>query len=90
MTLRIDSLMGIIRKYAHFIMLNSDLRSKASYGFEVEMKLITFMLCSTFLSCSKGDVRINWSTVTKNGATLKTDDVVSVSGSGRLKVGFSH
>lgn len=36
---------------------------------------------------SNGDVRVNWTTVTKNGTTLKTGDVVSVSGKGRLKVG---
>ncbi|KAI3994790.1 hypothetical protein MKX01_037341 [Papaver californicum] len=35
----------------------------------------------------KGDVRINWSPVTKNGTTLKTGDMVSVSGHGRLKIG---
>lgn len=29
---------------------------------------------------------MNWSPVMKNGATLKTGDVVSVSGKGRLKV----
>ncbi|CAM8987147.1 unnamed protein product [Rhodiola kirilowii] len=30
-----------------------------------------------------GDVRVNWSTVTKNGFPLKTGDIVSVSGLGR-------
>ncbi|TQD74326.1 hypothetical protein C1H46_040143 [Malus baccata] len=34
-----------------------------------------------------GDVRVNWTPVTKNGATLKTGDVVSVRGKGRLKIG---
>ncbi|KAG2271570.1 hypothetical protein Bca52824_066125 [Brassica carinata] len=29
----------------------------------------------------------NWATVTKNGTTVKTGDVVSVSGKGRLKIG---
>lgn len=38
---------------------------------------------------SSGDVRVNWTPVTKNGTTLKTGDVVSVSGKGRLKVSFS-
>lgn len=33
-------------------------------------------------------MRVNWSPVTKNGATLKTGDIVSVSGKGRLKVNF--
>jgi RNA-binding protein YlmH len=35
---------------------------------------------------SDGDVRLNWTPVTKNGATLKTGDIVSVRGKGRLKV----
>jgi hypothetical protein len=35
---------------------------------------------------SAGDVRINWTPVLKNGFTLKSGDVVSVSGMGRLKV----
>lgn len=39
-----------------------------------------------FWSYSNGDVRVNWTTVTKNGTTLKTGDIVSVSGKGRLKV----
>ncbi|KAG6755285.1 hypothetical protein POTOM_041104 [Populus tomentosa] len=33
------------------------------------------------------DVRVNWTTITKNNTTLKTGDVVSVSGKGRLKIG---
>ncbi|CAO2836128.1 unnamed protein product [Amaranthus hypochondriacus] len=52
----------------------------ASAGFKISRSKFSDLI-------SKGDVRINWSTVTKNGATLKTDDVVSVSGSGRLKIG---
>lgn len=36
---------------------------------------------------SNGDVRVNWTTVTKNGTTLKTGDIVSVSGKGRIKIG---
>ncbi|CAA3023484.1 RNA-binding isoform X1 [Olea europaea subsp. europaea] len=35
---------------------------------------------------SDGDVRLNWTTVTKSNTTLKTGDVISVSGKGRLKV----
>ncbi|KAH9802648.1 S4 RNA-binding domain-containing protein [Citrus sinensis] len=35
---------------------------------------------------SNGDVRVNWTTVTKNGTTLRTGDIVSVSGKGRIKV----
>lgn len=36
--------------------------------------------------CSKGEVRVNWNTVSKNNTPLKTGDIVSVSGRGRLKV----
>lgn len=36
--------------------------------------------------CSNGDVRINWIPVTTKGTTLKSGDIVSVSGKGRLKV----
>lgn len=36
--------------------------------------------------CSKGELRINWIPVAKNNTTLKTGDIVSVSGRGRLKV----
>ena len=39
---------------------------------------------------NSGDVRVNWSLVTKSGATLKAGDVVSVSGLGRLKVKGNH
>jgi ribosomal protein S4 len=43
-----------------------------------------------FCLFSSGDVRVNWSVVTKSGATLKAGDVVSVSGLGRLKVKKHH
>ncbi|KAK6229425.1 hypothetical protein SCA6_018376 [Theobroma cacao] len=36
---------------------------------------------------SNGDVHVNWTSVTKNGTILKTGDIVSVSGKGRLKIG---
>ncbi|XP_031111431.1 uncharacterized protein LOC116015489 [Ipomoea triloba] len=36
---------------------------------------------------SNGDVRINWTTVTKSNTTVKTGDLISVSGKGRLKIG---
>ncbi|KAH9619498.1 hypothetical protein KSS87_007746 [Heliosperma pusillum] len=52
----------------------------ASAGFKISRSKFSELI-------SKGDVRINWSTVTKNGATLKTGDLVSVSGQGRLKIG---
>lgn len=35
---------------------------------------------------SSVNVRVNWTTVTKNGTTVKTGDVVSVCGKERLKV----
>ncbi|KAL6553457.1 hypothetical protein OROGR_007299 [Orobanche gracilis] len=35
----------------------------------------------------KGDVRVNWTTVMKNNTTVKTGDIISVSGKGRVKVG---
>lgn len=35
---------------------------------------------------SGGDVKVNWKEVTKNGLSLKTGDVVSVRGKGRLEV----
>ncbi|KAB1216607.1 putative RNA-binding protein YlmH [Morella rubra] len=38
-------------------------------------------------SISKGEVRVNWNPVSKNNTPLKTGDIVSVSGRGRLKIG---
>ncbi|OVA07745.1 RNA-binding S4 domain [Macleaya cordata] len=52
----------------------------ASAGFKISRSKLVDLI-------SNGDVRINWSPVTKNGTTLKTGDVVSVSGKGRLKIG---
>ncbi|KAM0945751.1 putative RNA-binding S4 domain, nucleotide-binding alpha-beta plait domain superfamily [Dioscorea sansibarensis] len=52
----------------------------ASAGFKISRSKLVDMI-------SNGDVRVNWSPVTKNGATLKTGDIVSVSGKGRLKIG---
>ncbi|KAJ0971445.1 hypothetical protein J5N97_019404 [Dioscorea zingiberensis] len=52
----------------------------ASAGFKISRSKLVDMI-------SNGDVRVNWSLVTKNGATLKTGDIVSVSGKGRLKIG---
>lgn len=52
----------------------------ASAGFKISRsKLVD--------SISKGEVRINWNPISKNNTTLKTDDMVSVSGRGRLKIG---
>lgn len=52
----------------------------ASAGFKISRSKFAELL-------SKGEVRVNWSTVTKNGASLKTGDMVSVRGKGRLKIG---
>ncbi|KAJ4797405.1 RNA-binding S4 domain-containing protein [Rhynchospora pubera] len=52
----------------------------ASAGFKLSRTKLVNLI-------SNGDVRVNWSTVRKNGAALKTGDVVSVSGMGRLKIG---
>ncbi|MBA0783636.1 hypothetical protein Gotri_001321, partial [Gossypium trilobum] len=51
----------------------------ASAGFKISRSKLVNLI-------SNGDVRVNWTTVTKNGTTLKTGDIVSVSGKGRLKV----
>ncbi|KAI4321865.1 hypothetical protein MLD38_035196 [Melastoma candidum] len=54
----------------------------------VEASLRVDALASAGFKISRdGDVRVNWTTVTKNGTTLKTGDMVSVSGKGRLKIG---
>ncbi|KAJ4768458.1 RNA-binding S4 domain-containing protein [Rhynchospora pubera] len=52
----------------------------ASAGFKLSRTKLVNLI-------SNGDVRVNWSTVRKNGVALKTGDVVSVSGMGRLKIG---
>ncbi|KAK1320547.1 hypothetical protein QJS10_CPA03g00817 [Acorus calamus] len=52
----------------------------ASAGFKISRSKLVDLI-------SSGDVRINWTPVAKNGATLKTGDLVSVSGKGRLKIG---
>ncbi|KAJ6824322.1 uncharacterized protein M6B38_382605 [Iris pallida] len=52
----------------------------ASAGFKISRSKLVDLI-------SSGDVRLNWSPVLKNGTTLKTGDIVSVSGKGRLKVG---
>ncbi|KAK1285152.1 hypothetical protein QJS10_CPB20g01763 [Acorus calamus] len=50
----------------------------ASAGFKISRSKLVDLISSR-------DVRINWTPVAKNGATLKTGDLVSVSGKGRLK-----
>ncbi|XP_068667042.1 uncharacterized protein [Aristolochia californica] len=52
----------------------------ASAGFKISRSKLVDLI-------SKGDVKINWVSVTKNGATLRTGDIVSVRGKGRLKIG---
>ncbi|CAL0326552.1 unnamed protein product [Lupinus luteus] len=52
----------------------------ASAGFKVSRSKLVDMI-------SNGDVRINWNPVTSKGTTLKSGDIVSVSGKGRLKIG---
>ncbi|PKA64618.1 hypothetical protein AXF42_Ash007364 [Apostasia shenzhenica] len=52
----------------------------ASAGFKISRSKLVNLI-------SDGDVRVNWSPVLKNGSTLKTGDVVSVTGKGRLKIG---
>uniref|UniRef100_A0A7C8Z0D0 RNA-binding S4 domain-containing protein n=1 Tax=Opuntia streptacantha TaxID=393608 RepID=A0A7C8Z0D0_OPUST len=52
----------------------------ASAGFKISRSKFADLI-------SKGDVRVNWRTVTKNGTSLKTGDIVSVRGEGRLKIG---
>ncbi|KAK9907188.1 hypothetical protein M0R45_002191 [Rubus argutus] len=52
----------------------------ASAGFKISRSKLVDLI-------RNGDVRLNWTPVTKNGATLKTGDIVSVRGKGRLKIG---
>ncbi|RCV27337.1 hypothetical protein SETIT_5G316600v2 [Setaria italica] len=52
----------------------------ASAGFKISRTKLASLI-------SAGDVRVNWTPVLKNGVTLKSGDIVSVSGMGRLKIG---
>uniref|UniRef100_A0A7N0RFI3 RNA-binding S4 domain-containing protein n=1 Tax=Kalanchoe fedtschenkoi TaxID=63787 RepID=A0A7N0RFI3_KALFE len=52
----------------------------ASAGFKISRTKLGNLI-------SSGDVRVNWTTVTKNGFPLKTGDIVSVSGLGRIQIG---
>ncbi|XP_057992035.1 uncharacterized protein LOC110672192 isoform X2 [Hevea brasiliensis] len=52
----------------------------ASAGFKISRSKLVDLI-------SNRDVRVNWTTITKNNTTLKTGDIVSVSGKGRLKIG---
>lgn len=52
----------------------------ASAGFKISRSKLVDLI-------SNGDVRVNWTTVTKNGTMLKTGDIISVGGKGRLQIG---
>ncbi|XP_071730134.1 uncharacterized protein [Rutidosis leptorrhynchoides] len=52
----------------------------ASAGFKISRSKLVGMI-------SDGDVRVNWMTVTKNNTTIRSGDMISVSGKGRLKIG---
>ncbi|KAL8510228.1 hypothetical protein ACS0TY_017152 [Phlomoides rotata] len=56
------------------------LDSIASAGFKISRSKMSSLI-------SDGDVRVNWVTVTKNNTTVKTGDIISVSGKGRAKIG---
>ncbi|KAI8011247.1 putative RNA-binding protein YlmH [Camellia lanceoleosa] len=52
----------------------------ASAGFRISRTKLVDLI-------SNGDVRVNWTTVTKSNTTIKNGDIISVSGKGRLKIG---
>ncbi|EPS64649.1 hypothetical protein M569_10127, partial [Genlisea aurea] len=52
----------------------------ASAGFNISRSKMADLI-------SAGDVKVNWASVAKSNTTLRTGDVVSVRGKGRLKVG---
>lgn len=52
----------------------------ASAGFKISRSKLVDLISSK-------DVRLNWSPVVKNGATIKMGDIVSINGKGRLKIG---
>lgn len=54
--------------------------SIASAGFKISRSKLVGLI-------SDGDVRVNWVTVTKNNTTIRSGDMISVSGKGRLKIG---
>ncbi|PQQ17973.1 uncharacterized protein Pyn_15243 [Prunus yedoensis var. nudiflora] len=69
-------------------------RTKSFKAIELSLRIDAIASAGFKISRSKlvdlirdGDVRLNWTPVTKNGATLKTGDIVSVRGKGRLKIG---
>lgn len=52
----------------------------ASAGFKISRTKLTDYI-------SGGDVRVNWKEISKNGLILKTGDMISVRGKGRLEIG---
>jgi len=52
----------------------------ASAGFQMSRSKLVNLI-------SGGDVRVNWSEVTKNGTLLKTGDIISIKGKGRVQLG---
>ncbi|KAL8046570.1 hypothetical protein ABFX02_08G185900 [Erythranthe guttata] len=56
------------------------LDSVGSAGFKISRSKMANMI-------SDGDVRVNWAPVTKSNTTVRTGDIISVSGKGRLKIG---
>ncbi|KAI4322949.1 hypothetical protein L6164_022595 [Bauhinia variegata] len=52
----------------------------ASAGFKISRSKLVDLI-------SNGNVRVNWTPVKTKGTTLKTGDIVSISGMGRLKIG---
>ncbi|CAL9017222.1 unnamed protein product [Prunus brigantina] len=69
-------------------------RTKSFKAIELSLRIDAIASAGFKISRSKlvdlirdGDVRLNWTPVTKNGATLRTGDIVSVRGKGRLKIG---
>lgn len=50
------------------------------------LRIFNYFFLDSCCLFSSGDVRVNWTPTLKNGVTLKSGDVVSVSGMGRLKV----
>ncbi|GLJ17159.1 hypothetical protein SUGI_0297110 [Cryptomeria japonica] len=52
----------------------------ASAGFRISRNKIASLI-------SGGDVRVNWNEISKNGTTLKTGDIISIKGKGRVKLG---
>lgn len=52
----------------------------ASAGYKISRSKLVDLI-------GNGDVRVNWTTVTKNNTTIKDGDMISVSGKGRLKIG---